>query len=52
MMNGSGLEYTTLLLHRQREHELVKEAQESRLVHIAQEAARRVRDALRNEANE
>lgn len=51
-MNGSGLEYTTLLLHRAREHELIKEAQESRLVHIAQEAARRVRDALRLEANE
>ena len=49
-MNGSGLEYTTLILHRQREQELVKEAQESRLVHIAQEAARRVRDALRSES--
>ena len=51
-MNGSGLEYTTLLLHRQREHELVKEAHESRLVHIAQEAARRVRDALRPQTEE
>jgi hypothetical protein len=51
-MNGSGLEYTTMLLHRQREHELVKEAQQSRLVHIAQEAARRVRDVLRHDHDE
>ena len=51
-MNGSGLEYTTMVLHRQREHELMKEAQESRLVHIAQEAARRVRDALRPQSDE
>jgi hypothetical protein len=48
-MNGSGLEYTTMLLHRQRENELIKEANENRLVNIAQEAARRVRDALRRD---
>lgn len=48
-MNGSGLEYTTMLLHRQRENELIKEAHENRLINIAQEAARRVREALRSD---
>lgn len=48
-MNGSGLEYTTMILHRQREHELMKEAEESRLVQLAQEAARRIQKALRSE---
>jgi hypothetical protein len=46
-MNGSGLEYTTMILHRQREHELMKEAEESRLLHLAQEAARRIKNTLR-----
>ena len=31
-MNSTGLEYTTMILHRQREHELMEEARKNTLV--------------------
>ncbi len=51
-MNGTGLEYTTLILHRQREHELIEQARKNTLLNQAQEAARRIKAALHAETHE